>query len=116
LKKGAKIPEPVEEKEDYSGRFIVRIPKTLHYRLALEAKKNRCSLNQYVTHLLSSNFHLQKQEKQFGSIKNDLDIIKDSIWKFGPDMDLYRVELPKKRHPEIEKELRKQNITVGVLH
>jgi len=51
LETGKPIPEP--EKEEYSGRFVVRIPKYLHRALAEEAKKNRVSLNQFVTSLLA---------------------------------------------------------------
>ena len=46
------IPLPKEEK-DYSGRFVIRIPKTLHYRLAIEAEKEGVSLNQYALYKLA---------------------------------------------------------------
>ena len=39
------IAEPVEK---YSGKFIVRVPKSLHSRLARDASKQGVSLNQYV--------------------------------------------------------------------
>jgi predicted HicB family RNase H-like nuclease len=55
LKDGVKIPEPEPEKEDFSGRFLVRIPKVLHRQLVEAAKDNQTSLNQYVTYLLSTN-------------------------------------------------------------
>ena len=42
---------PVEAK--FSGRFVVRMPKTLHARLAKEAVKEGVSLNQYVVYKLS---------------------------------------------------------------
>ena len=50
---GFEIPLPVGY-NDYSGKFIVRIPKTLHYRLALEAKEEGVSLNQYALYKLST--------------------------------------------------------------
>jgi antitoxin HicB len=46
------IPEPTNE-EDFSGRFVLRIPKTLHRCLFYEAKKQGVSLNHYASHLLS---------------------------------------------------------------
>lgn len=49
---GYEIPLPKEEK-DYSGRFVIRIPKTLHYRLAIEAEKEGVSLNQYALYKLA---------------------------------------------------------------
>ena len=46
------IPEPTEE-DDFSGRFVLRIPKGLHRSLAFQAQKQGVSLNHYVSHLLS---------------------------------------------------------------
>jgi predicted HicB family RNase H-like nuclease len=56
LEEGLKIPEPEVEDDEYSGRFVVRIPKFLHRELAQSAKKNDISLNQYVCTLLAMNF------------------------------------------------------------
>ena len=49
---GFDIPKPVGY-ENYSGKFIVRIPKSLHYKLAVEAEKEGISLNQYALYKLS---------------------------------------------------------------
>lgn len=62
LVKGMKIPEP-STKKSYSGKFLVRIPKSLHERLALNAETEGVSLNQYVQYLLSKNEHAPKQEQ-----------------------------------------------------
>ena len=53
LEEGIAIPEPQSE-EDYSGRFNLRIPKSLHRALALSAKNEGVSLNQLVTSILAS--------------------------------------------------------------
>jgi antitoxin HicB len=50
---GMEIPLPRLE-QDYSGRFIVRLPKYLHRQLAEEAALEGASLNQFVVTLLSS--------------------------------------------------------------
>ncbi|MDI6766121.1 MAG: toxin-antitoxin system HicB family antitoxin [Bacteroidota bacterium] len=56
LKKGIPIPEPKQEDdEEYSGRFVMRIPKELHRYLAKRATDNDISLNQYVQYLLTSS-------------------------------------------------------------
>ena len=52
LEGGFDIPMPVGY-EDFSGKFTVRIPKSLHYRLAIEAKQEGISLNQYALYKLS---------------------------------------------------------------
>ena len=49
LERGIAVPEPSLEETEYSGHFVVRIPKQLHRDLALRAKKNGVSLNQYVS-------------------------------------------------------------------
>ncbi|WP_307189061.1 toxin-antitoxin system HicB family antitoxin [Caldicellulosiruptor sp. F32] len=52
--KGRQIPPPDEYKEEeYSGRLVLRIPKSLHKRLAEEAKKEGVSLNSFIQHLIS---------------------------------------------------------------
>ena len=52
LEAGFSIPTPLSA-ERYSGKFVVRLPKTLHARLAMEAEKEGVSLNQYTLFKLS---------------------------------------------------------------
>lgn len=47
------IPEPGNI-DSYSGKFLVRIPKSLHRQLTLEAEREGTSLNQYIVYLLSN--------------------------------------------------------------
>ena len=46
------IPEPGKT-EDYSGKFVVRVPKSLHQRLAIEAEQEGVSLNQLALYKLA---------------------------------------------------------------
>lgn len=52
LEAGFEIPLPVGY-ENFSGKFIVRIPKSLHYKLSVEAEREGVSLNQYALYKLS---------------------------------------------------------------
>ena len=52
LEAGFPVPEPLNT-EKYSGKFVVRLPKTLHRRLVSEAEKEGVSLNQYTLFKLS---------------------------------------------------------------
>lgn len=52
LEYGLPIPVP-EHVEDYSGKFVVRLPKSLHQRLAIEAKNEGVSLNQLALYKLA---------------------------------------------------------------
>jgi antitoxin HicB len=54
LADGVEIPEPSDDEEAYSGKFVVRVPKSLHRDLVKKAKDENVSLNQLTTYLLSS--------------------------------------------------------------
>lgn len=55
------IPSP-SHPEDYSGKFNVRIARSLHRRLAESAEREGISLNQYVMALLDRNDALARIE------------------------------------------------------
>jgi antitoxin HicB len=52
LLKGLEIPQPSEDVA-FSGKFVVRLPISLHRRLALQAKEEGVSLNTQIVTLLS---------------------------------------------------------------
>ena len=54
LNAGYPIPVPVDA-EKYSGKFVLRIPKSLHAKLSLEAEQEGISLNQYALYKLAHN-------------------------------------------------------------
>ena len=47
-----KIPEPKRDK-DSSGKFLLRLPKSLHGKLSNQAEEEGVSLNQHILNLLS---------------------------------------------------------------
>ena len=48
------LPVPIPQSaEKYSGKFVVRLPKTLHQKLAIEAQKEGVSLNQLALYKLA---------------------------------------------------------------
>lgn len=51
------IPEPSEipDISSYSGQFKLRMPKSLHKSLAMHAKEEGISMNQYCNYLLTLN-------------------------------------------------------------
>lgn len=59
IEDGVSIPVPTliqETAEDnYSGQFKIRMPKSLHRKLAEQSKKEGISMNQYCIYLLSQN-------------------------------------------------------------
>jgi antitoxin HicB len=50
---GDDIPLPSND-DSYSGKLLVRMPKSLHRRLAETAENEGVSLNQYIVSLLSA--------------------------------------------------------------
>lgn len=70
LDEGLPIPEPAEgAEEEYSGRFVLRIPKFLHRMLAERAERENVSLNSLINTLLALAL----------SESNTIDKIKDTI-------------------------------------
>ena len=53
VEQGRRMPEPAGVQDDYSGRITLRVPKTLHRRLAEQAEHESISLNQYLVSLLA---------------------------------------------------------------
>lgn len=47
------VPEPLKE-ENFSGKILARVPKSLHRNLVREAEREGVSLNQYVVATLAS--------------------------------------------------------------
>lgn len=52
LENGFSVPLPMNA-EKYSGKFIIRIPKTLHQELSIKAAQEGVSLNQYALYKLA---------------------------------------------------------------
>ena len=52
LESGHHIPEPTNP-HGYSGRLLVRMPKSLHRKLAAQSRREGTSLNTYLVSLLS---------------------------------------------------------------
>ncbi len=52
IESGDPVPVPSDEQE-FSGKFSLRLPKSLHRDLVLQAEREGVSLNQYITSVLS---------------------------------------------------------------
>ncbi|MFC7441573.1 toxin-antitoxin system HicB family antitoxin [Laceyella putida] len=55
LEHGDPIPEPVPDDKEYSGKFNLRLPKSLHKYVTEQAEAENVSLNQYILYKLSSH-------------------------------------------------------------
>ncbi len=72
LERKIEIPLP-DSMREYSGKFLIRIPRSLHKRIVTLAKKEGVSINQMVLSLLS--------EKT--TIKEMATIVKSAIWEMN---------------------------------
>lgn len=87
LKKGIEIPEPENtSKEEYSGKFLVRVPKELHRKVAVNAKESGISLNQYVQYLISTTVTADTFEKRLDKVCNQFQEILDDYHEVHYDI------------------------------
>lgn len=61
LETGKPIPKPTPVQQQYSGRILVRAPKSLHRRLVHMAKIQGVSLNQLAVYLLTRGVEVEQQ-------------------------------------------------------
>ncbi|MER9866151.1 type II toxin-antitoxin system HicB family antitoxin [Mesorhizobium sp. M0136] len=60
LNQGQEIPEPMEA-AGYSGKLVLRMPKSLHQRAALYAEREGVSLNQFIVTCLAEHVGVRAQ-------------------------------------------------------
>ena len=61
VESGQAIAEP-KTVDDFSGKFVLRVPRSLHQALDREARQQGVSLNMYISHLLSERHKLTALE------------------------------------------------------
>ena len=70
LEDGDYVPEPTPvEVEDYSGKFVVRLPTSLHRELTKRAEQEKTSLNQLVVMLLADGMGRWGARSQFATTR-----------------------------------------------
>ena len=73
IEDGIPIPEPQPD-EEYSGKFVVRVPRSLHRALAERAEREDASLNQYI------NVALARAVGQEKTVAPQLAVAQDVAW------------------------------------
>ena len=71
LKRNLPIPEP-EQHTDFSGKLLLRLPKSLHAKLSLRANEEGISLNQYILSLLSANSSVDMVKREIRECVNEI--------------------------------------------
>ena len=105
IEKGLDIPEPATE-DQFSGKFLLRIPARLHRKLALNAKKANTSLNQYIRSVLESALHEDQVIKLLEEQKKEIQPALAMIVRRGAYVKLetgkLTVQLRRFKNPEID--------------
>lgn len=105
-KSGMEIPLPEEERQ-YSGKFVVRVPRSLHGQLARAAESEGVSLNQYLVSVLSAGSPLRSINERLGKVESCVDKVEQGLaerppWNYrlsfgGPLRDAGTTELRRQR-------------------
>jgi len=75
IEDGLEVPEPTHT-SGYSGKFLLRLPRTLHRRLAEQAKREDVSLNQSVVNMLSD---ANATARHIGDIRRSLALLSNEV-------------------------------------
>ena len=78
LEDGEPIPEPRTD-DDYSGKFVVRVPRSLHRALAEAAARDNVSLNQYINVALARSIGSSQSLQQTAKLQSILDDFAERI-------------------------------------
>ena len=78
IEKGLVIKEPEKEEPEFSGKFLVRVPKKLHRDLVYQAKENDISLNQFIVYLLTKALEFNSTQGLFEKYFAGVDKSKNS--------------------------------------
>ena len=98
LKDKFPVPEPdKEEIREFSGKFLLRIPKELHGFLATEARRNNTTLNQYILYMLTRKSYLSGIQEELKDIRIE---IRNVFSKFNEIV--FQIEQPLKQDPELK--------------
>ncbi len=66
---GEELPNPIGIKQ-YGGKILLRIPVSLHSKVACQANINEVSINQFLLNLISENLFHSKIEKSIECLNN----------------------------------------------
>ncbi|MGI6144099.1 MAG: toxin-antitoxin system HicB family antitoxin [bacterium] len=92
MEEGRNIPAPSDiYGTEYSGKFTLRIPKTLHRELAIRAEEEGVSLNQYILYLISKGIgsdQVSAAKDSNKTIKYELKFLKAVVAPWREESDL----------------------------
>lgn len=98
---GKDIPLPMNPLEDYSGRILLRIPCSIHWKVVQRAKKENVSINQYLNAVVTQGINYSEFKEWIEASSNVFRAI-EVKYKFAKQIeeedtvfDYNLVELPR---------------------
>lgn len=87
IAKGLDIPEPCPAQSEFSGQFVLRLPKYLHAELSNLAKENGVSLNQFLTSALAGYASVQSLTHKIEQVGLNIKLLSDHICDLSYKID-----------------------------
>lgn len=75
---GLEIPEPSAPSK-YSGKFVLRLPRSLHRSLAESAAQEGVSLNQYAATLLSAGDAMAAVQRRLAQVEQEIALLREGL-------------------------------------
>jgi len=97
---GQDIPLP-RDIEEYSGKFMVRIPRSLHRNLIRAAKREGVSLNQYVTSLLAAGVQGDVVKEKMDAVLSKIQLLSQA--RIAMSLTMFGVKEEPRQLTEIRK-------------
>ena len=97
---GQDIPLP-RDIEECSGKFIVRIPRSLHRNLVRAAKREGISLNQYVTSLLAAGVQGDVVKEKIDAVLSKIQLLSQA--RIAMSLTVFGVKEEPRQLAEIRK-------------
>jgi predicted RNase H-like HicB family nuclease len=101
IEDGFEVPEPFES-HDFSGKLTLRIPKSLHRRLAKEARREGVSLNHYIVSQLASSVTACEKSREISEFEDKL--VATNQGMFDRLINLQHIILSRTGTPQISSE------------
>ena len=89
LESGDPVPEPFDDKELPSGKWVQRVPRSLHKKLVDRAKRENVSLNQLITSILAEAIGTRDRIDIMATAVHATRPHLHSAWAKFPAMDVY---------------------------
>ncbi len=104
LEDGQEIPLPRTDAE-YSGKLLLRMPKSLHRHLASRARQDGVSLNTEVATLLATSLEAREQQLNVRAIVDAILGVRGNAPGTAPDSQVTAsaINYPNRRSPRLER-------------